>query len=1153
MANNCSSGSFADQAEWSVRKGGSVNVNWGPDCYTGLYAISKKKEMQEKKFVVCTMVGKTVQVSGFALHDTAAYAKDLLEQIVGTGNVYALKLRHPKKITATSRAYAIVQFQTEEHASLVKSAAQRNILRSGHYYLKVHPSDRDIVPRPRVSMFKLEDATLHFGCLLRERVLSALWSRTQVSVEFGFNLKKIHFYLHLPNSSVEYKLELSYESIWEIQLHCPPRSQVKFLLIQVQAAPKIYEPTAPRPGVMYEDPSFNFFRDYTDDQWTRTTDFTPSCRIGQSYVLCLEVPRWRDLPNIHDYFFHYKEYNHDFECRSGGCPYSSDTRFAPIVKSHGYIPYEILFKINHLVQNGTLSGPTVDDNFFRLVSPAFAPIDHIKRALEMMPYLKKTCLNPTSWISQQYSKFRRSRYIQASPNISLEDGLVYVYRVQVTPAKVYFYGPEINVSNRVVRNFSADIENFLRISFVDEDCEKLRATDLSPRSASGHDAKRTALYNRVLSVLSDGITIGDKKFEFLAFSSSQLRDNSAWMFASRQGLTASNIRKWMGDFRNIRNVAKYAARLGQSFSSSTETLKVHKHEVEEIPDITNGTKHVFSDGIGKISSAFANEVAMKCNLKRFAPSAFQIRYGGYKGIVAIDPTSRWKLSLRKSMLKFQSDNITVDVLAYSKYQPCFLNRQLITLLSTLGVRDSVFELKQKEAVNQLNRMVTEPQAAMEAIELMPMGEITSAVKELLLCGYQPDVEPYLSMLLQTFRASKLLELKTKSRIFIPKGRAMMGCLDETRILKYEEVFIQVTSGANSNDKFVERLSLPKTLVSTQVMYGFSRLLIFLFCTTWPHPNECSGSDLDGDIYFVSWDPSLIPPRVVAPMDYTPAPTETLDHDVTIEEVEEYFTNYIVNESLGIIANAHVVFADKEDLKAESSPCIKLAKLFSIAVDFPKTGVPAQIPPELHVKEYPDFMEKLDKVTYESKGIIGKLYREIKKHTPHIKHFTMEVAKWSYDTDLIVDGYEDYITEAMMLKEEYDFKLGNLMDHYGIKSEAEIISGCILKMAKNFTKNSDADAIRLAVRSLRKEARLWFSGMSSDDHRNDHDASEAKASAWYHVTYHPEYWGCYNEGYERPHLISFPWCVYEKLLRIKQRRKFVRKMQPEVLSLYNLRI
>uniref|UniRef100_A0A3B6PNK3 RNA-dependent RNA polymerase n=1 Tax=Triticum aestivum TaxID=4565 RepID=A0A3B6PNK3_WHEAT len=715
-------------------------------------------------------------------------------------------------------------------------------------------------------------------------------------------MKRIDFCLIY--NSKKYKLELSYESIWEIQLHHPPGLQKKFLLIQVQAAPKIYEQNIRRSGSMYDDPLFNYFRDDTDDQWTRTTDFTPSASIGQSSILCLELPHICYVPNIREYFVYYEVHNEVFHLQRG-YSYSSNTCFVPLVKSHHFtdVPYEILFKINHLVQNGTLSGPTLDDNFYRLVSPGYECIDHIKRALEKMSYLKKTCLNPTKWLSEQYKKIQISRYVLTSPNISLDDdGLVYVYRVQITPAKVYFYGPEINVSNRVVRNYAADLDNFLRVSFVDEDCEKLRSTDLSQRSAPGNNT-RAALYNRVLSVLSNGITIGDKHFEFLAFSSSQLRDNSAWMFASRPGLSASDIREWMGNFRNIRNVAKYAARLGQSFSSSTETLKVHRHEVKEAPDVTNGTKYVFSDGIGTISVDFADEVSKKCNLTCFTPSAFQIRYGGYKGVVAVDPKSHWKLSLRKSMSKFQSDNITLDVLAYSKYQPCFLNRQLITLLSTLGVRDSIFELKQQEAVKQLNRMVAEPQAAIDAIELMPMGEITNIVKELLLCGYRPDVEPFVSMLLQTFRASKLLELKTRSRIFVPKGRAMMGCLDETRTLKYGQVFIQASNSANDRGKSIVTGKVvvaknpcihPGDIRILQAVHSpplghMVNCVVFPQLGPRPHPNECSGSDLDGDIYFVSWDPDLIPTRMVAPMDYTPAPTETLDHDVMIEVFLELST------------------------------------------------------------------------------------------------------------------------------------------------------------------------------------------------------------------------------------------------------------------------
>jgi RNA-dependent RNA polymerase len=305
----------------------------------------------------------------------------------------------------------------------------------------------------------------------------------------------------------------------------------------------------------------------------------------------------------------------------------------------------------------------------------------------------------------------------------------------------------------------------------------------------------------------------------------------------------------------------------------------------------------------------------------------------------------------------------------------------------------------------------------------------------------------------------------------------------------------------------------------------------------PHPNESSGSDLDGDIYFVSWDPDLIPTRVVAPMDYTPASTETLDHDVQMEEVHEYFADYIVDENLGVIANAHVVFADKEPLKAESVPCIELAKLFSVAVDFPKTGVSADIPPHLHVKAYPDFMEKLDKETYISKGVIGKLYREIKCEDPRIDYFTKEVARNSYDTDLIVEGYEYHIQEAVWFKEDYDFQLGNLMDHYGIKTEAEIITGCFLNMmAKNSGRSNDTEAVVSAVKSLRGEARSWFGKTSAEEEDEDwRSVQEAKASAWYHVTYHPEYWGSYSQGYERPHLISFPWCVYDTLMDIKHRK------------------
>lgn len=261
----------------------------------------------------------------------------------------------------------------------------------------------------------------------------------------------------------------------------------------------------------------------------------------------------------------------------------------------------------------------------------------------------------------------------------------------------------------------------------------------------------------------------------------------------------------------------------------------------------------------------------------------------------------------------------------------------------------------------------------------------------------------------------------------------------------------------------------------------------------------------------------------------------------MQEVEEYFTNYIVNDSLGIIANAHTVFADKKSEKAMAEPCVDLAKLFSIAVDFPKTGVPAVIPPHLYVKEYPDFMEKPDKPTYVSHNVIGKLFREVQgisSSAGSITSFTLEVARQSYDPDMEVDGFMDYVDDAFYHKSNYDYTLGNLMHYYGIKTEAEILSGNIMKMSKSFTKRRDADAINMAVRSLRKEARSWFNDSSSSVDSGSDDAY-AKASAWYHVTYHPSYWGCYNEGMERDHYLSFPWCVYPQLVQIKKEKARMR--------------
>ncbi len=70
--------------------------------------------------------------------------------------------------------------------------------------------------------------------------------------------------------------------------------------------------------------------------------------------------------------------------------------------------------------------------------------------------------------------------------------------------------------------------------------------------------------HRMTKVLNDGVVIGGRQFEFLAFSSSQLQEQSCWLFAPRDGLSADDIRSFMGDFSDIRCIAKAGARMGSA-------------------------------------------------------------------------------------------------------------------------------------------------------------------------------------------------------------------------------------------------------------------------------------------------------------------------------------------------------------------------------------------------------------------------------------------------------------------------------------------------------------------------------------------------------------------------------------------------------------
>jgi RNA-dependent RNA polymerase len=137
-----------------------------------------------------------------------------------------------------------------------------------------------------------------------------------------------------------------------------------------------------------------------------------------------------------------------------------------------------------------------------------------------------------------------------------------------------------------------------------------------------------------MQVMRDGIRFAGRKYEFLCFSASQLRENKCYFFASEgddvdEQLSATAIRNWMGDFSGLTSLAKYSARLGQAFSKTTPTIAIPLEDVEDIPDITSPDgRYTFTDGCGEISFDYAQAVANALEIAE-VPSAFQVRFSTF--------------------------------------------------------------------------------------------------------------------------------------------------------------------------------------------------------------------------------------------------------------------------------------------------------------------------------------------------------------------------------------------------------------------------------------------------------------------------------------------------------------------------------------------
>ncbi|KAL8457723.1 hypothetical protein ACS0TY_035550 [Phlomoides rotata] len=1108
----------------------------------------------------------TVRILNIPQTISARDLSNFLESSLGKDTIFALEI-FAEYENWKSRGHGRAQFETLEAKIKALSLSHQRKLTFKGFYLSITHSLDEIINRPLDPRNRLGNGSglkLFAGVMVRSDCMGILESWEGVKVWVMPERRKFDF--HVNHERESYKLELQFADVLETKGCCLDEddNKVGAVLLKLKHAPKVFRKVSgPKIASRFRKDRYHICKEDNDFIWVRTTDFSSMKSIGYLSTLCWEIEEGSSNLDICTSLPYYSNDVMKLSFQDG-VQFDHTCDLVPLIKNNKVfsVEYEVLFQLNSLIHSQKMSLAAVDDDLFQTLSSL--DTNTALQALKEMHKLHSTCYEPKLFIETQSFVPTRKRKNLSPEKRLIEQNVMSCHRVLVTPSRVFCLGPELESSNYIVKNFASHASDFMRVTFVDEDWGRLSAGAVSAHIMKGIFSKplKTDIYRRILSVLRDGIVIGDKRFEFLAFSASQLRSNSVWMFASNDQVKAEDIREWMGCFNKIRSISKCAARMGQLFSSSKQTLEVQPRDIDHIPDIetvTDGVKYCFSDGIGKISTAFARDVARKLGLSHI-PSAFQIRYGGYKGVIVVDPHSFRKLSLRDSMLKFESSNIMLNITKWSESQPCYLNREIITLLSTLGVEDSSFFRMQEEQLQQLGRMLTSTEAALNVLESSGGSEMKSIVARMLLQGYEPRKEPYLFTMLQSHLENQLSDLRSRSRVFVPKGRVLVGCLDESGILEYGQVFARVTMTKSElqscNQSFFQRVDDNTSIVKGRVVVtknpclhpGDVRVLEAVLnvklqqddlidCLVFPqkgdrpHPSECSGGDLDGDLYFISWDESIIPPRTVTPMDYTGRRPRIMDHDVTLQEIQTFFADYMISDTLGAISNAHLVHADREPDKALSSKCLELANLHSMAVDFAKTGAPAEMPRALKPRECPDFMGRWEKPMYISQGPLGKLYRATVQFVNQMRlnnDLSNVISPDAFDPDLIVDGHESFLETAESHKDQYLEKMKVLFNYYGATSEVEILTGNLERNSAylqydNRRYGEVKERILVSVKSMMREVKGWFESSCDESDR------QKLASAWYFVTYHP----CYSEGSRN--CLGFPWAAGDILLEIKADR------------------
>jgi hypothetical protein len=333
----------------------------------------------------------------------------------------------------------------------------------------------------------------------------------------------------------------------------------------------------------------------------RTVDFTPGRALARSNAYAFKVPHSPENEEVLNGFFGL------FECLDWvkpklvvessyfsaadpiehGLPQHSSKATSPLYLepqidpsrySDNERPFNVRWHIHVLIHSGLLFEDQVDERFLERLGSAVTNdgVDLAVAALRKLFSAGKPIQNPAKDLERTSNALQASAQKAQTSPVPLplaEANQVLVYRLVITPCRVYALVPEPEPSNRVLRKFSRLSKDgrLVRVSYRDEDLGDLRARALQSnewlsRTLEEDFVPRSPVFDRFLRT---GFFFCGRHYEFLAMSASQARRFSRLAFAQEVApvsVSVDGIRSFIGNFSCIRNVAKHAVRPGIALS-----------------------------------------------------------------------------------------------------------------------------------------------------------------------------------------------------------------------------------------------------------------------------------------------------------------------------------------------------------------------------------------------------------------------------------------------------------------------------------------------------------------------------------------------------------------------------------------------------------